>query len=337
MGTQNPERNPGSVGDSNFQLQQENANRPQIQPDSQTAFEFPIARPDAWEATRGNPANSPGEDSIDNRSPSFGEAPTRFDFTRGSIGNSGRDRSADVQFESNSGPDHSISGPFPHESEPEFSKDPAPQEHLALVNSADSDIARNTTPAYNRSGAIQIHNRYLIAESDEGVEIIDQHALHERILYEQLREKILAGKLETQRLLVPEPVQLSPSECAAALEAKDEFAEIGVEIEAFGGDTVLITGYPAMLANHSPAELLRQMIEQCIAGTTPERRDTIDSLMHMISCKAAIKAGDKLTPEEVTVLLENRDLCRDSHHCPHGRPTALIFSREELDRRFKRI
>ena len=110
-----------------------------------------------------------------------------------------------------------------------------------------------------------------------------------------------------------------------------------MEIEAFGGDTVLITGYPAMLANHSPAELLRQMIEQCIAGTTPERRDTIDSLMHMISCKAAIKAGDKLTPEEVTVLLENRDLCRDSHHCPHGRPTALIFSREELDRRFKRI
>ena len=127
MGAQNPERNPGSVGDSNFQLQQENANRPQIQPDSQTAFEFPIARPDAWEATRGKPANSPGEDSIDNRSPSFGEAPTRFDFTRGSIGNSGRDRSADVQFESNSGPDHSISGPFPHESEPEFSKDPAPR------------------------------------------------------------------------------------------------------------------------------------------------------------------------------------------------------------------
>ena len=110
-------------------------------------------------------------------------------------------------------------------------------------------------------------------------------------------KKSLRGKLETQRLLVPEPVQLSPSECAAALEAKDEFAEIGVEIEAFGGDTVLITGYPAMLANHSPAELLRQMIEQCIAGTTPERRDTIDSLMHMISCKAAIKAGDKLTPE----------------------------------------
>ena len=190
---------------------------------------------------------------------------------------------------------------------------------------------------FNRSGAIQIHNRYLVAESADGVEIIDQHALHERILYEQLREKVLAGKLETQRMLVPEPVQLSPSEAAAALEAREEFKKIGIEIEDFGGDTILITGYPAMIANHSPAEMLRQMIEEYMAGSKPERRDTIDELMHMMSCKAAVKAGDKLTPEEITVLLENRDLCQDSHHCPHGRPTALVFSRDELDRRFKRI
>ena len=190
---------------------------------------------------------------------------------------------------------------------------------------------------FNRSGAIQIHNRYLVAESDDGVEIIDQHALHERILYEQLRTKVLAGKLETQKMLVPEPVQLSPSEAAAALEAKEDFRKIGIEIEPFGGDTILITGYPAMIAKHSPAEMLRQMIEEYMAGSTPERRDTIDELMHMISCKAAIKAGDKLTPEEITVLLENRDLCQDSHHCPHGRPTALTFSRDELDRRFQRI
>ncbi|MEC9093413.1 MAG: hypothetical protein VX438_11945, partial [Planctomycetota bacterium] len=185
--------------------------------------------------------------------------------------------------------------------------------------------------------ALQLHNRYLVVESENGFEIIDQHALHERILYEQLREKVLAGKLETQRLLVPEPVQLSPPEAAAALEAKSDLEKIGIEIEAFGGDTLLITGYPAMLADHSPAEMLRQIIEGCIAGSKPDRRDTIDELLHMISCKAAVKFGDKLTPEEITVLLENRDLCQDSHHCPHGRPTALFFSREELDRRFKRI
>jgi DNA mismatch repair protein MutL len=63
----------------------------------------------------------------------------------------------------------------------------------------------------------------------------------------------------------------------------------------------------------------------------------VDELLHMISCKAAVKAGDKLSPDEITALLEHRQLCQDAHHCPHGRPTSLVFSREELDRRFKRI
>jgi hypothetical protein len=76
--------------------------------------------------------------------------------------------------------------------------------------------------------------------------VIDQHALHERILYEQLREKVLAGDMETQRLLVPEPVPLPPAEAAAALEAKETLAQLGIEVEPFGGDTVLVSSYPAM-------------------------------------------------------------------------------------------
>ena len=92
-----------------------------------------------------------------------------------------------------------------------------------------------------------------------------------------------------------------------------------------------------MLANLSPAEMLRQVVEQLVAGgKTPERRDLLDELLHMIACKAAIKAGDRLAPEEITALLEQRQHYQDSHHCPHGRPTALVFTREELDRRFKR-
>ncbi len=185
--------------------------------------------------------------------------------------------------------------------------------------------------------ALQIHNRYLVTEDEAGVVVIDQHALHERILYEQLREKVLAGAMEAQRLLVPEPVALTAAEAAAALDAKDLLAQLGIQVEPFGGDTVLVSSYPAMLANISPAELLRQVVEQLLAGgKTPERRDLLDSLLHMISCKAAIKAGDRLSPEEVHALIQHRDLCQDAHHCPHGRPTALVFTREELDRRFKR-
>lgn len=186
-------------------------------------------------------------------------------------------------------------------------------------------------------GAIQAHNRYLITESDEGVVIIDQHALHERILYEEIREKVLSGSLETQRLLVPETVHLKSSEAAAMLEAKDLLADLGIEIEDFGGDTILISSYPAMLANINPAELIRQVAEELDGhGSLPDRRDLIDELLHMISCKAAIKAGDRLSAEEIAALIERRHLVQDSHHCPHGRPTTLVFTREELDRRFKR-
>ncbi len=193
-----------------------------------------------------------------------------------------------------------------------------------------------TPPAPTQRG-IQLHNRYLITEDEAGVVIIDQHALHERILYEQLREKVLAGNVEKQRLLVPEPVSLTPAEAAAALEARETLAQLGIEIEPFGGDTILVSAYPAMLANFDPPQILRQVVEQWMTGGgAPQRRDLLDDMLHMIACKAAIKAGDRLTPDEITSLLAQRHCYQDTHHCPHGRPTALVFTREELDKRFKR-
>lgn len=198
--------------------------------------------------------------------------------------------------------------------------------------------ADSPAPPLRINRALQVHNRYLVAESDEGVVIIDQHALHERILYEQLKNRVLAGPIEAQTLLVPEPVDLPPAEAAAVLEQKDLLAKLGMRIEPFGGSTVLLSSYPAMLANINPVELLREVIDQIAAGSKlPERRDLFDSLLHTISCKAAIKAGDRLAPEEVEMLLEQRHTVDDAHHCPHGRPTELVFSREELDRQFRRI
>lgn len=192
------------------------------------------------------------------------------------------------------------------------------------------------TPATRR--ALQVHNRYLVQETDAGLEVIDQHALHERILYEQLRDKVLSGALESQRLLVPEPVDLAASEAAAVLEHAELLAQLGVEVQPFGGETVLVSSYPAMLANWRPAEVLRELVEQLLAGGKRlEARDLLDELLHMFACKAAVKFGDRLTPEEIDALLAQRHLAQDSHHCPHGRPTALVFTREELDRQFKRI
>jgi DNA mismatch repair protein MutL len=185
--------------------------------------------------------------------------------------------------------------------------------------------------------ALQVHNRYLVTETAEGVTIIDQHALHERILYEQLRARVMAGAIETQNLLVPEAVDLTAAEAATAWEHRELLKQLGMRIEPFGGDTVLLSGYPAMLANISPRELLHELLERLLSGgRAPHRGDLLEELLHAIACKAAIKAGDRLTPEEIAALLEQRHLVDDPHHCPHGRPAALVFTREELDRQFKR-
>jgi DNA mismatch repair protein MutL len=186
--------------------------------------------------------------------------------------------------------------------------------------------------------ALQVHNRYLVVENEAGIEVIDQHALHERILYEQIRENVLGGALESQKLLVPEPVDLTATEAAAVLEHAPLLGRLGLEVHPFGGETVIVSSYPAMLANLSPAEVLHDLVEKLLAGGgQPEARDLLDELLHTIACKAAVKFGDRLTSEEIEALLAQRHLVQDQHHCPHGRPTALVFTREDLDRQFKRI
>ena len=186
--------------------------------------------------------------------------------------------------------------------------------------------------------AIQVHDSYLIAETDDGMIVIDQHALHERILYEELRSRLEKGSVESQRLLVPEPVDVSGSEASALLEHREALAALGIELEPFGGDTVLVSSTPVMLAGVAPGRLLRDLAEHLRTRPLPPTRDALLSeLLHMIACKAAIKAGQRLTPEEVAALLELRHLVADSHHCPHGRPTALVFTKSELERQFGRI
>lgn len=199
------------------------------------------------------------------------------------------------------------------------------------------DARSPKTTERGSSRGLQVHNRYIVTETEAGLEVIDQHALHERILYEQIRERVLAGRLEKQRLLVPEPVRLTAPEIAAVLDSQETLRQLGIEVEPFGGDTVLVSSYPAMLSGLGPQAILRQAIELLMGqGKGPDRRDLLDELLHMISCKAAVKAGDRLAAGEIDALLEQRHMFRDTHHCPHGRPTALVFTREELDRRFLR-
>jgi DNA mismatch repair protein MutL len=185
--------------------------------------------------------------------------------------------------------------------------------------------------------AMQIQDSYLVLETADGMLLIDQHALHERILFEQLRQRVRDGKLEVQRLLIPEPIDLPAEQAALVLEAADALQELGIDVADFGGNTILISSYPTLLSRKPPSEIFRAVADHLLTQERPPTREAmLHNLMATMACKAAVKAGDRLTPEEIARLLELRQLAEDSHHCPHGRPTSLLFSRRELDKQFRR-
>ncbi len=185
--------------------------------------------------------------------------------------------------------------------------------------------------------AIQLYNAYLVLETPAGMLVIDQHALHERILFEQLKSRIRTGALESQRLLIPEPVELTADQAARTLELRTDLAVLGLGVEDFGGGTLLVTSYPALLARRSPQAILKAVVDHIGSKErAPTREQLLNDLLSLMACHAAVRAGDPLSSEEIAALIAQRELADDTHHCPHGRPTALLFSKQDLDRQFRR-
>jgi DNA mismatch repair protein MutL len=186
--------------------------------------------------------------------------------------------------------------------------------------------------------AVQMHDRYIVVESRAGIEVIDQHALHERLLYERFKAGVAAGGLEVQRLLVPEKVDLSPADLELVTAHADTLGRAGMRVEPFGGGTVIVTSKPALAGGTSAGTLVREVLDR-LAAVSAGGRGTgmlVDEVLHGMACKAAIKAGDPLSQAEVDALVRDRRLVAESHHCPHGRPTSLTLSRQDLDRQFRR-
>mgnify|MGYP002630228183 CR=1 FL=1 len=199
-------------------------------------------------------------------------------------------------------------------------------------------LSSNARPGTDEFRAFQIHDCYLVVASEAGLEVIDQHALHERILYEHLRKRILGSGVERQRLLIPETIECSATECVALLESLDLLKEIGFELQEFGGTTILLMSHPTLIPRGNLIRIVKDFAEQLIQKDGKmNRRDLLDHMLHTMSCRAAIKSGQRLTLEEMQELLRQRHLVDDSHHCPHGRPTALILSRGTLDQQFGRL
>jgi DNA mismatch repair protein MutL len=208
----------------------------------------------------------------------------------------------------------------------------------ALVGGLAGALADAVGSPADGERAVQMHDRYIVVESRAGIEVIDQHALHERVLYERLKTAVAAGGLEVQRLLVPERIELSPGELELVEQHAAALERGGLRIEPFGGTTVIVTAKPALVGGTGAAEIVREVLDKLAAAAADGSRGMlVDEVLHGLACRAAIKAGDPLSQAEIDALVRDRRLVQDSHHCPHGRPTSLTLSRQELDRQFRRI
>lgn len=184
--------------------------------------------------------------------------------------------------------------------------------------------------------ALQVHNTYLVLESSEGIMIVDQHALHERVIYQQLTTRLAAGAIEQQKLLIPQVVQVTPSQLACLLQITESLAAIGLELQQFSPQAVAVHSFPAMLERLNAQELIEDLLNRLDESALDDRQALLENILQSMACKAAVKAGDPLTPQEIQALLEQSASVDYSASCPHGRPTSLRMTLAELEKRFHR-
>lgn len=184
---------------------------------------------------------------------------------------------------------------------------------------------------------LQIHNSYLVVESEQGMMIIDQHALHERIIFEQLYRQFSQGRVAIQRCLIPETVDVTAEQMAAAENASELLEKLGIIVEAFGPRSLAVQGYPAILQKISPAAFVADVIDT-LSGQSGRfnSEELLGRALDTMACKAAVKAGDSLTDGEIENLVAQREIVERSSNCPHGRPTAIRLSLTQLEKEFKR-
>jgi DNA mismatch repair protein MutL len=184
----------------------------------------------------------------------------------------------------------------------------------------------------------QLHDSYILAETRTGVLIIDQHSAHERILFEQLMRGFANGGQNSQRLLFPLTLRLSPAEYGVIEDGREVFRAAGFEIEPFGGRTVIVQGAPAPHPYFSPERCLRDMLAELAAGSelTRAARNQHERIAMTFACKGAIKAGQRLGEREMGDLFERLFQTELPYHDVHGRATVVRLSLNELERRFGR-
>jgi DNA mismatch repair protein MutL len=180
-----------------------------------------------------------------------------------------------------------------------------------------------------------VASAYLVAEGPDGLYLVDQHAAHERVLFERFLAQ-RDGTNPSQTLLQPVPVDFPPAGARLLGEQLPILRHLGFEVEEFGSNTFLVRAIPALLSGSDPKEALRVLVEEFEEDETPLGNEIEAKVIARVCKRAAVKAGQNLSPEEQKALLRDLEACQSPRTCPHGRPTMIHLSVDLLERQFGR-
>jgi DNA mismatch repair protein MutL len=233
---------------------------------------------------------------------------------------------------------------------------PAPERHERVERAMEDFFLRRPSPVARPAGAapaaldaapppsatpvhnvIQVCGAYLIEETADGFRVIDQHALHERLLYTELAARSREATVSRQRLLIPEVVELRPAEFLLVMEVRDYLARLGMEVAEFGENTAAVHTVPHLMRDVNAGRLLRDLIEDLQReGDGKAEASREERLLLAMACRGAVKAGKRMSQAEIEALLDRRDRSGAGNTCPHGRPHTLDFRLDDLERQFHR-
>jgi len=184
----------------------------------------------------------------------------------------------------------------------------------------------------------QVSNTYIVCESGDGVVLIDQHAAHERIVFEKLKQHSASGSRPVQHLLIPETIETNLKEASILEKLIPDLKTFGLEIEPFGGNTFVVKSVPAIIADREAKPLIMEILEKVgDTGFSEDLERTMDECLILMACHGALRANQSLSEREMNELLDKLGACENPSTCPHGRPIRIKWSFTQLEKSFKRI
>lgn len=205
---------------------------------------------------------------------------------------------------------------------------------------AEAPDSLESTPAGFPLGAAraQLHATYIVAQTDNGIVIVDQHAAHERLVYERMKKEMLGGGVKRQILLIPEVVELDPADAERVGERADELAEMGLVLESFGSGAIVVREVPAMLGVRADVRgLIRDIADELAEmGDAHALKEKLDAICSRMACHGSVRAGRPMNVDEMNALLRQMEATPHSGQCNHGRPTYVELKLGDIERLFGR-